>query len=167
MPVIRMPWLQNFSVAVDAYADGRYNAAENLLNALLNQLDQLISNGSITQAQAQPLIDYVNNYLDLIASMLPKIEGNEMPGDFALYQNYPNPFNPVTTIRYDLPVISRVSCAVYDVLGKKVQDLEDNQLKQAGTYELSFDASGLPSGVYFFRITANDFVSSKKMIVLK
>ncbi len=86
---------------------------------------------------------------------------------FRLLQNYPNPFNPTTRIRYDLPEISRVTCSVYDLLGRKVKDLEDNQLKQPGSYELTFDASGLSSGVYFYRISANDYVAAKKMIVIK
>ncbi len=97
----------------------------------------------------------------------PKPQEIVLPTAYLLYQNYPNPFNPVTRIRYDLPEASRVTCSVYDLLGRKVKDLEDNQLKQPGSYELTFDASGLASGVYFYRISANDYVAAKKMIVIK
>jgi hypothetical protein len=98
---------------------------------------------------------------------MPKISDSKVPEDFALYQNYPNPFNPVTTIRYQLPEVSRVSCAVYDIMGRKVKELEDSELKQPGTYEIIFDASALSSGVYFYKITTNKYAATRKMIVVK
>jgi PKD repeat protein len=89
-----------------------------------------------------------------------------IPSDFDLMQNYPNPFNPSTTIYYALPEAGRVSLIVYDLLGKKVAELV-NEHQQEGYYALAFNAEGLNSGMYFYRIEAGDFSATKKMILLK
>ena len=88
------------------------------------------------------------------------------PKQFALEQNYPNPFNPTTLISYQLPVASEVSLKVYDVLGKEIATLV-NERQEAGTYHFNFNASSLSSGVYFYRIKAGNFVSTKKMMLVK
>jgi hypothetical protein len=86
--------------------------------------------------------------------------------DFVLYQNYPNPFNPVTSIEYLVGSISFVSIKVYDILGNEVATLV-NEEKKAGSYEVDFNASGLPSGIYFYKLTTPDFIQTKKMMLLK
>ena len=83
-----------------------------------------------------------------------------------LYQNYPNPFNPVTTISYQLPKAGMVSLKVYGILGNEIVTLV-NENKEAGFYNIDFDASKLNSGVYIFQLKASDFVMSKKMISVK
>jgi endonuclease/exonuclease/phosphatase family metal-dependent hydrolase len=88
------------------------------------------------------------------------------PDDFILYQNYPNPFNPTTNIRYSTQSRQFISLKVYDVLGNEISNLV-NEEKPAGDYEVKFDASNLSGGVYFYRLTAGDFSSSKKLILLK
>ncbi len=88
------------------------------------------------------------------------------PTVYALEQNYPNPFNPTTVISYQLPKSGNVSLKVYDVLGKEVATLV-NEVKQSGSYHINFDASNLASGVYIYTIRANDYVSSKKMLLIK
>jgi hypothetical protein len=88
------------------------------------------------------------------------------PKQFALEQNYPNPFNPSTTIRYQLPVASEVKLEVYDVLGKKIATLV-NERQSAGAYQVVWNASGLSSGTYFYRLQAGTFVETKKMIMVK
>ncbi|MFA6599362.1 MAG: T9SS type A sorting domain-containing protein [Ignavibacteriaceae bacterium] len=85
---------------------------------------------------------------------------------YALAQNYPNPFNPTTTISYNLPKSGLVNIVIYDVLGKEIKRLA-SEYKQAGSYKINFDASTLASGVYFYSLRANDFVSTKKMLLLK
>lgn len=95
------------------------------------------------------------------------VTGNEMPLKFALYQNYPNPFNPITTIKYDLPKDANVKIKIYDLLGREVQSLVQNELKKAGSYQIEWNAGNFASGVYFYRIEAGDFVQSRKMILLK
>ena len=95
---------------------------------------------------------------------------NYIVKDYELTQNYPNPFNPSTKISYSLPVASKVSLKVYDILGSEVATLV-NDYKSAGRYNISFDASSnelrLSSGVYFYRLQAGDFVQTNKMILLK
>ncbi|MBT8382610.1 MAG: T9SS type A sorting domain-containing protein [Ignavibacteria bacterium] len=88
------------------------------------------------------------------------------PSKYALSQNYPNPFNPSTTIRFSIPASSLVTLKVYDVLGNEVATLVSEK-KPVGSYEVKFDAVSLPSGIYFYRLQANDFAQVKKMILLK
>lgn len=95
-----------------------------------------------------------------------EIEAEVLPTDYALYQNYPNPFNPVTTIKFGLPIASKTTLVIYTMLGEKVIELI-NENKEAGTYDVQFDASNISSGTYIYRLTANDFVKTKKMTVLK
>jgi hypothetical protein len=85
---------------------------------------------------------------------------------FALFQNFPNPFNPVTEIRYQVPVASRVSLKVYDLLGREVATLVD-QVRAAGSYTATLNASTLSSGLYFYRMTAGSFNQTKRLILLK
>jgi len=94
--------------------------------------------------------------------------------NFILYQNYPNPFNPVTKIKYEIPIViaSRtkqsqiVTLKVYNVLGKEVTTLV-NEEKPAGTYEIEFNATGLPSGIYFYQLREGSFTETKKMVLLR
>lgn len=102
-----------------------------------------------------------------------KSSADNTPTEFILNQNYPNPFNPSTKIRYTIPAVianevkqSLVSLKVYDVLGKEVAVLVD-EYRQAGTYEVIFDGSGLASGIYFYRLTSRSFTETKKMILAK
>jgi hypothetical protein len=88
------------------------------------------------------------------------------PTGCRLEQNYPNPFNPKTTIAYELAASSMVRLSVYDILGREVSILV-NERKNAGTYEVKFDASGLASGVYFYRLQARDVQRTRKLVVLK
>jgi len=85
---------------------------------------------------------------------------------YELSQNYPNPFNPTTTIEYKIPESGLVTIKVYDILGREVQTLVDQQLP-AGFYETQFDGSNLASGIYFYRIKAGKFVQTKKLMLLK
>ncbi len=110
------------------------------------------------------------------AENTPGISGIEesepgIPMDFALYQNYPNPFNPATKISFVVPTASFVKLKVYNILGNEVATLV-NEEKVAGTYEVEFsaiggNASGLSSGVYLYSLSANGFLETKKMILLK
>ena len=90
----------------------------------------------------------------------------EKPREFALGQNYPNPFNPTTAIRFQISDYGFVSLQVYDVLGRKVATLV-NEVKEPGTYIVQWDASGVSSGVYFYRLRAGDFVQTKRMMVVR
>ncbi|MDR3503121.1 MAG: T9SS type A sorting domain-containing protein [Legionella sp.] len=90
----------------------------------------------------------------------------DLPAQFNLFQNYPNPFNPSTVISYSLPSASNVKLIVYNTLGQAVKVLE-NGFKNAGNYSVNFNASGLPSGIYFYKIEEGQFSQIKKMILIK
>lgn len=92
--------------------------------------------------------------------------GTINPSEFSLSQNYPNPFNPVTVINYQLPSSSNVKLSIYDALGHTVNILV-NESQSAGNHNVVWDARAFPSGVYFYRLEAGDFVSNKKMILVK
>lgn len=89
-----------------------------------------------------------------------------IPNLASLYQNYPNPFNPTTTVKYQIPELSFVTLKVYDVLGREIETLV-NEEKFVGNYEINFNANNLPSGVYLYTIQAGEFAETKKMIILK
>ena len=91
---------------------------------------------------------------------------NTNPYTFNLAQNYPNPFNPSTKISYTVAERNNVILKVYDMLGREVTTLV-NTTKDAGNYEVNFDASNLASGLYIYKIQAGNFVQSKKMLLLK
>jgi len=91
---------------------------------------------------------------------------NLIISDYILEQNYPNPFNPTTTIKYSIPELSFVTLKVYDVLGNEIANLV-NEAKSAGSYEVIFDGTGLPSGIYFYQLKEGSFIQTKKMILLK
>jgi hypothetical protein len=102
-----------------------------------------------------------------------KSADKSLPNAFELFQNYPNPFNPTTAISYHLPAgqtglsaVSDVKLIVYDILGRGVAVLV-NERKAPGKYEVTFDAAGLASGVYLYRLTAGSLVQVRKMVVVK
>jgi len=91
---------------------------------------------------------------------------NDVPSSYSLFQNYPNPFNPSTVISYQLPVNNAVTLKVYDVLGRLVNTLIEQQ-QAAGSHSVAFNASSLPSGVYFYRLHAGSYADTKKMMLIK
>ncbi len=95
------------------------------------------------------------------------IEDENTPFDFSLAQNYPNPFNPQTAIGFSLLAVSDVTLKVYDVLGREIATLINNEKKDAGKYSVQFDATHLPSGIYIYKLTAGSFIEMKKMVLMK
>ena len=89
-----------------------------------------------------------------------------MPSQLALSQNYPNPFNSSTTISYALPVKGLVTLSIYNLLGQKVATLFEG-VQDAGEHRLVWEASGAPSGVYFYRLAANEYVDTRRMVVIR
>jgi len=94
------------------------------------------------------------------------IDKNKSPWVYLLSQNFPNPFNPTTTIKYQIPELSFVTLKVYDVLGNEIATLV-NEENSNGSYEVEFNATTLPSGIYFYRLQAGSFVDTKKMVLMK
>lgn len=101
-----------------------------------------------------------------LSTSLNNENGIDVPTEFELLQNYPNPFNPTTVIRFGIPVASQVQLNVYNVLGQQVRTLVEQKLN-AGFHEVDFDASGLPSGIYLYRIQAEGYLAIKKMMLIK
>jgi hypothetical protein len=93
-------------------------------------------------------------------------DAETQPLEFQLRQNYPNPFNPSTLLSYSIPEKSHVRLSAFDMLGREVAELV-NEVQSAGTYRVAFDASGLPSGTYLYRIRAGEFTSVRKMMFVK
>ncbi|MAL16647.1 MAG: hypothetical protein CL670_09270 [Balneola sp.] len=108
-------------------------------------------------------IDYRTTYsYGAVTSVKP----NELVSDFNLSQNYPNPFNPSTNISYSIPSASKVVLEVYNVLGRRVATLVEGNLN-AGTHTTNFDASSLPSGIYYYKLQSGDFVEVRSMTLIK
>ena len=93
-------------------------------------------------------------------------ETNSFLSDYYLYQNYPNPFNPSTTIKFALPVKTNLSLSVYNTLGEKVAEIFNGELEE-GYHEMMFNASGLSSGIYFYKIESENYSATKKLMLLK
>ncbi|MBS1516867.1 MAG: T9SS type A sorting domain-containing protein [Bacteroidetes bacterium] len=91
---------------------------------------------------------------------------NTIPEKFTIKQNYPNPFNPETKINYELEITNYVTLVVYDVLGNELKTLVNNK-QNAGSYSVNFDGAGLPSGVYFYKLSVDGFAETKSMVLLK
>jgi len=128
------------------------------LNATIKIFDP-VSGNLISQSTGNEIS--IKNNLNKI-----RIEIEKLPVDYVLYQNYPNPFNPTTSIIYQLKDEGFVQLKVFNSLGQEIATLV-NEKQNAGKYEIKFDASRLPSGIYFYSIRVNDFVQTKKMTLLK
>jgi hypothetical protein len=117
-------------------------------------------------------VDILTDTMDAVTGIVQT--GNEIPETFSLKQNYPNPFNPVTKIRFQIPLLRGVSegrgvftkISVFDILGQEVAILVNDQLKP-GKYEVAFDASNLPSGTYFAKLTSGEYSNTIKMLLIK
>ncbi|MGB5287331.1 MAG: T9SS type A sorting domain-containing protein, partial [Ignavibacteriaceae bacterium] len=112
--------------------------------------------------------DWKNYYRHLATWLEPVgVQKEQLSSNsFYLHNNYPNPFNPYTKIKYFIPALSFVTIKVFDLLGKEVATLV-NEEKAAGEYEIEFDGKGLSSGMYYYKLTVNDFSQTKKMILLR
>ena len=105
---------------------------------------------------------------NLLSTLTPGSDALETaPSEFKLFDNYPNPFNPTTTIRFDIPIASVVTIKIYDIRGQEVASFLNGKYVDPGSYELHFDASGLSTGIYIYRITAGTYQNVKKMMLLK
>jgi len=122
--------------------------------------------GKYAKLKPKSQLEGVKMINDLLHHLKMKSKVTQIPKVFSLSQNYPNPFNLVTKIDFEVPQTSKVTLKVYDILGRLVKTLVDEN-KEAGFYTVPFDGTNLASGVYFYRIEAGSFVSSKKMVLLK
>ncbi|MFQ5798927.1 MAG: T9SS type A sorting domain-containing protein, partial [Bacteroidota bacterium] len=118
--------------------------------------------------RAQDIHDNLSPKSNEVAITLTGIvaRGAEMPTEYALHQNDPNPFNPFTTIQFDLSRPGKVTLTVFGTMGEEVETLVNQELS-AGRYRVTWPATNVASGVYFYRLQAGEFVETKKMIILR
>ncbi len=148
---------------------GADNVPENTLIFKGDIAEVIVYDTVLAEADRQRVENYLSSRYNIPLATGKAAAQNGMPFAplrFALEQNYPNPFNPTTGVRFQVPEVSDVKLVVYDILGREVAVLV-NERKSAGTYEARFDASGLSSGVYIYRLTAGMYVQSRKMVLLK
>lgn len=105
-------------------------------------------------------------FVESLSNSVTGVEESELPAEYRLEQNYPNPFNPATKIKFAIPAGEFVRIIIYDILGNEITTLV-NEIKQPGTYEVEFDGSALPSGIYYYRIYSGQFSDTKKMVLIK
>jgi hypothetical protein len=129
--------------------------------------------GSLYQAEyrirAIDVGDHISGWSSTVSiyfGQFGKINSGILQFEYQLSQNYPNPFNPTTTIDYSIESAGLITLKVYDMLGTEVASLV-NEVKEAGSYSITFDASELPSGIYFYTLTSGSFMETKKLILLK
>ena len=111
-------------------------------------------------------INFGGLYATYCGAILDVNDNQQLPQNFSLSNNYPNPFNPSTKIEYNISEIGLVLLKVYDLLGREVVTLV-NEEKPAGSYNITFDANKLPSGVYYYRLASENFIETKKMVLIK
>jgi len=142
-----------FSLPAELVSSGHSGPADIFYNLLVNIL---------------AIPNYYSNRVDFITITVADVDEvySWMPLTVTLSQNYPNPFNPSTKIKYQIPELSFVILKVFDVLGNEVGTIV-NEVKPVGDYEVEFNASTLPSGIYFYRLQVGDFVETKKMMLMK
>ncbi len=150
---------------------GDKGAAQNVLMTIISKYPNA-EHTKISQIRYELMREGTNNQY-LKSYQAYDNESYEIPNQFILYQNYPNPFNPLTFINYQLPppdgragIDNWVTLKVYDVLGREVAKLVDDY-KSAGYYDVSWDASNMPSGVYIYKLSAGGFTEVKKMLLLR
>lgn len=166
-----------FANPVTAFGQTRvsrsYPARASFPTQLLNyQLLEGIGFSSVSMCELGGVTHYLKGcvisgvvYGDTTLTNIQQI-GINVPDIYKLRQNYPNPFNPSTNIKYDLIKNGNVKISVYDVSGKEVASLVD-QFQNAGSYQMAFNATGLSSGVYFYKLETDDFKDVKRMVILK
>jgi len=151
----------NLTITANAYA---VMVSGKLSDGSPWQFDTKIIDGVANIILPEGLGEYT---IDAIGVDTPTdVAENEIPVDFSLSQNYPNPFNPTTTISFSIPKSEYVTLKIYDVLGKEIATLINEELS-AGTYQKQWDASGVSSGVYFYTMQAGPFLTNKKMNLIK
>ncbi len=142
-----------------------------------NGLNWIVKNEGIGSLNSVYAIDFKNNFVfaglsnAVWSRPLDELIGvrrlNELVSEkFYLYQNYPNPFNPNSKIKFQTSKFSHVKLTVFDILGKEIHTLVNGELSP-GTYEADFDGSNSPSGIYYYRLNAGDYIETKKMVLLK
>jgi hypothetical protein len=166
--ITRLVNCHNFTPGTYKIGEIRFNRIDTTGCITLTFRTNSVFQDSITQLNNPADWTFTNPQPCIRLDWLTGVEGNnnELPTVFKLYNNYPNPFNPSTSIKYDVPKNTFVKLTVYDVLGKFITNLV-NQEMQPGRYEVVWDAKNYASGTYLYKIEAGDFTDVKKMTLVK
>ena len=122
------------------------------------------NNPDLSNEQVSLIAEWINEGAEETLSIIS--ESSMSPNELSIIRNFPNPFNPVTNITYGLPASTDVKIVVFDISGKQVQLLL-NEFQTAGYYSINWDATLYPSGLYFVKMLAGDFISTKKLMLVK
>lgn len=154
---------KEINVAIDNLTSAVFRRYITSVDQDQEQLEAVTVDGSTFTVTLPPqtVTTFVSDEIRVSNEALP-----ELPSGYGLNQNFPNPFNPSTVISYQVPVSGAVSLRVFDVLGREVATLVDGPV-HAGNHQARFDASGLPSGVYFYTLDAGDFTTTKRMLLIR
>ncbi|HAX48226.1 MAG TPA: hypothetical protein DCX92_04505, partial [Bacteroidetes bacterium] len=163
------------NVKISLSTDGGNSFPTVLVASTANDGSESVTLPAIENSQARIKIEALGNiFFDMsnanftiTANIGINNNQNGTPVKFELAQNFPNPFNPVTILTYALPKKSAVTLKIYDALGRETATLINNEIKTEGYYNVEFDGTSLPSGIYYYRIEAGEFVDTKKMIMIK
>ncbi|KAA0237922.1 MAG: T9SS type A sorting domain-containing protein [Ignavibacteriota bacterium] len=181
------PWIDGYTLLLEESIFTKWGLSKP--KKIFEQYDLMMPRYSLTQDIGLDSLTYsfdfgyteaylkgcVINDILLGDTTVVSVEDEEIPiaTEFRLEQNYPNPFNPSTKIKYQIPATlnpskggTLVQLIVYDILGNQIATLV-NEEKQSGVYEVEFDGSNLPSGIYFYQLRTGDIVQTKKMVYLK
>ena len=144
-----------------------YSFLDSLKTVAITYLDNKVEQGPTYYYRIKAYTKFVqSDYSNEASLVMVGVEDQKIPTEYSLSQNYPNPFNPNTVIKFDVPKESFITLKVYDILGREVVQLI-NEEKKPGKYQVTFNASKLSSGVYFYRLLAGSFVETKKLILIK
>lgn len=168
---------QNTSLSEKAMINNAYIALynENNVDKAVNIFKMVLKKSELsTEMELSDLQNAIKTYAEALGNNVVDLSGlkknlsndNLIPDNYELFHNYPNPFNPTTIINYQLPKDGIVTLKVYDILGREVATLV-NEFKASGRYEITFDAKNLSSGMYIYQLRVNDFIESKKLILMK
>ena len=159
----------SLQLSIDNFFDSLLVNADNLVDTLYTLLNELPTAQYFWRVRAKNIIGYSNwsePFSFTVESTTGIINEHLISKQYSLAQNFPNPFNPNTAIKYAIPKTSIVTLKVYDLLGKEIATLI-NEEKPIGDYEIDFDGSNLSSGIYFYRIQTGKFTDTKKLILIK
>jgi len=172
--IIELEFFSNY------YTEEYDNITDTTFSVSSNSLDPLLSGLNLEEVELYWFVASTDEEYTVVSdtgefvlsrAALGAVDGYAIPEQFSLHQNYPNPFNPVTTLRYDLPENSLVNIIIYDMLGREVKTLI-NQTQDAGYRSVIWNATndyGKPvsAGIYLYQIQAGEYISTKKMVLLK
>lgn len=167
------PWTAGQNILIEiCYNNSSYTnystvSASSMNGMMVGYYTDLPTGDGCTAAWTANVLNYRPNIcFKLVQFEEINTNGNEIPVKYNLSQNYPNPFNPVTKINYAIAKKGFVSLKIFDILGREVKTLV-NENKAPGNYSIDFNASDFPSGVYFYKLTCNEFTNVKRMILIK